>query len=370
MMIAETTPVSVWTALAGFYCATALLNAVAAAALRSAASAAFAVFALVLAAIELQQLAGGAPAAHAFLIALYLVNTVVLGLMLLRTMRYDTAVGQVTIGLLGVNVLLAFVENPEWLRRFAVFDRVAAGALVAALAIIGVRSMAHESRAIASAFLAGLVGAGVATLAAGAFGPVPVFEAGTLWQTAFFAVAVVLRNRGVAAGRGRVERLAYLDGLTGVANRRTFDETLERLWNVARRAQFPLAVLMIDVDHFKRLNDTRGHQVGDECLRRVAALCASVLRRAGDCFARYGGEEFGAILVNLDATRAQALAEHIRRTVESDGGITVSIGLAARVPSTGDSALKLVADADDALYRAKHEGRNCVRIATAHGLEV
>ncbi|MBV8284846.1 MAG: GGDEF domain-containing protein, partial [Candidatus Eremiobacteraeota bacterium] len=106
---------------------------------------------------------------------------------------------------------------------------------------------------------------------------------------------------------------------------------------------------------------TRGHQVGDECLRRVAALCSSTLRRAGDCFARYGGEEFVAILVNADAEHAKDVAEHMRRMVERDGGMTISVGVAARVPTPADSPPALVADADEALYRAKNEGRNCVR---------
>jgi diguanylate cyclase (GGDEF)-like protein len=118
---------------------------------------------------------------------------------------------------------------------------------------------------------------------------------------------------------------------------------------------------MIDIDHFKRLNDTRGHQVGDECLRRVAALCSSTLRRAGDCFARYGGEEFAAILVNADLARANDVAEHMRKVIERDGGMTISVGLVARIPSPPDGPLALVADADGALYRAKNEGRNCVR---------
>ena len=102
------------------------------------------------------------------------------------------------------------------------------------------------------------------------------------------------------------------------------------MWNVARRASVPIAVAMVDIDHFKRLNDTRGHQVGDECLRRVAALCSSALRRSGDCFARYGGEEFAAILVNIDLDRAVTLAEHMRKVVECDGGITVSVGIRSR----------------------------------------
>jgi diguanylate cyclase (GGDEF)-like protein len=187
---------------------------------------------------------------------------------------------------------------------------------------------------------------------------------------AALAYAVALRNRGVQTERVRFERLAYVDGLTGVANRRTFDETLERMWNVARRAHVPLAVAMIDIDHFKELNDSRGHQVGDECLRRVAALCSSVLRRAGDCFARYGGEEFAAILLNVDLEHAMTVAENIRQNVERDGGMTVSVGVAACVPQAGERPRSLVARADEALYRAKHDGRNVVRAGDSSPLSV
>jgi diguanylate cyclase (GGDEF)-like protein len=258
----------------------------------------------------------------------------------------------VAAAILLINVPLGFVQN------FA--HQLAFDALLAMLVILGVRALAYDAP-IAAVYLAGLAGPILATIVNDA----AAFLASAAWEAAFFAYAVALRNRGIQTERDRFERLAYLDPLTGVANRRTFDETLVRMWNVARRAKVPIAVAMVDIDDFKRLNDTRGHQVGDECLRRVAALCSSALRRAGDCFARYGGEEFAAILVNIDLDHAVTLAEHMRKVVERDGGITISVGIASRVPMPSDDPLELVADADDALYRAKHEGRNCVRVAVA-----
>lgn len=339
-------------AFAGFFVALALLGVMAAQLNRSRGSAAFAVLMAVAAANAGGGLFHYAPLLNTALEVLYAIAVVVFALALLRTLRYDRTVGRLAIGVLLVNVPLGFTQN---LAHEIAFD-----ALLALLVILGVRALASEAP-IAGLYLAGLAGPIVAAIVNDA----SAFLASAAWAAVFFAYAVALRNRGIQMERDRFERLAYLDPLTGVANRRTFDETLVRMWNVARRARVPIAVAMVDIDEFKRLNDTRGHQVGDECLRRVAALCSSALRRAGDCFARYGGEEFAAILVNIDLDHAVTLAEHMRKVVERDGGITISVGIASRVPTPSDDPLALVADADDALYRAKHEGRNCVRVAVA-----
>lgn len=289
-------------AFAGFFVAMSLAGAISALLHRSRASAAYAGLIALAAANASSGLFDYAPMLRVALVALYAIGVVVFALTLLRTLRYDRAVSWMTAGVVLVTLPLFFVGGVAYLGGLAL-------------------------------------------------------------EAAFFGYAVGLRNRGIQMERDRFERLAYLDPLTGVSNRRTFDETLVRMWNVARRAKVPIAVAMVDIDHFKRLNDTRGHQVGDECLRRVAALCSSALRRAGDCFARYGGEEFAAILVNIDLDHAITLTEHMRKVVERDGGITISVGIASRVPSPNDDPLALIADADDALYRAKHEGRNCVRVA-------
>jgi diguanylate cyclase (GGDEF)-like protein len=339
-------------ALAGFFVAIALTGVIAAQLNRSRASAAFAVLMAVGAANAGAGLFRSVPVLRTALVVLYAVAVVVFALALLRTLRYDRTLSWVAASVLLVNVPLGFVQS------FA--HQVAFDALLAVLVILGVRALAYEPP-IAGLYLAGVAG----SIGSAIVNDASAFLTGIAWQAVFFAYAVALRNRGIQMQRDRFERLAYLDPLTGVANRRTFDETLVQMWNVARRAKVPMAVAMVDIDHFKRLNDTRGHQVGDECLRRVAALCSSALRRSGDCFARYGGEEFAAILVNIDLEQAVTLAEHMRKVVERDGGITVSVGIASRVPTPNDDPLALVADADDALYRAKREGRNCVRVGIA-----
>ena len=163
-------------------------------------------------------------------------------------------------------------------------------------------------------------------------------------------------------------RLTMVDGLTGVANRRRFDEALEGEWSRSRREHYPLSLLMIDVDHFKAYNDLFGHLEGDDCLRRVAQVLDTVTRRPGDLTARYGGEEFACLLPRTDGESARALAESCRAVVEamaiphraSSAGrvVTISIG-AATLPADGDgSAERLLAEADDLLYGAKRAGRN------------
>jgi diguanylate cyclase (GGDEF)-like protein len=363
---------AVFAAFAGFFCAMSLVNVIAAKLTLSRASAAYAALMTVAAGNAGAGIFHYTPLLHATFQSLYLIGVVVFALTLLRTLRYDRTVSWVAVGVLVANIPLVFVENvvgDQW-HYFAV-DQVAFDALLAMLVVLGVRALTYEGP-ISIIYLAGvagpIVGAILNDLAGHNVIPhldflIYAFFIGIAWEASFFAYAVALRNRGIQTERDRFERLAYLDGLTGVANRRTFDETLVRMWNVARRAKVPIAVAMVDIDHFKRLNDSRGHQVGDECLRRVAALCSSALRRAGDCFARYGGEEFAAILVNSDLDHAVSLAEHMRKVVERDGGITISVGIASRVPTPSDDPLALVADADDALYRAKHEGRNRVRVA-------
>ena len=164
--------------------------------------------------------------------------------------------------------------------------------------------------------------------------------------------------------------LSATDGLTGLANRRRFDEALNSEWQRARRAGLTLAVAMIDVDQFKLYNDHFGHQAGDECLRRIAAVLRTCIRRSGDLVARYGGEEFVIILPGLNADKALALAETIRAAVQAEhlehtkqsntGVITVSIGIAARTPEPGQEAGDLLREADKAMYEAKRRGRNLV----------
>lgn len=183
---------------------------------------------------------------------------------------------------------------------------------------------------------------------------------------------VAERTRELSKANRRLEALSTTDGLTGIANRRRFDEVLAIEWNRAMRIQEPVALLMLDVDLFKMYNDCYGHQAGDESLRTVANILEANSRRSSDLSARYGGEEFVLIATNTNAARATRLAESICNAIESlgmphadspFGKLTVSIGVAVIVPENGLQAEELVQRADSALYRAKHLGRNRVVLA-------
>jgi diguanylate cyclase (GGDEF)-like protein/PAS domain S-box-containing protein len=164
-----------------------------------------------------------------------------------------------------------------------------------------------------------------------------------------------------------VESLASIDGLTGLANRRCFDQTIEIEWRRAMRDRTPLSLLILDVDHFKLYNDLYGHLKGDACLRLVANCARSVVHRPADLLTRYGGEEFVVILPNTESSGALVIAEQIRSEVERldllqeespHGRITVSIGCATMMPQRDATYQILFADADRALYQAKATGRN------------
>lgn len=166
-----------------------------------------------------------------------------------------------------------------------------------------------------------------------------------------------------------LQSLSYLDALTGVPNRRQFDEIFDQEWRRALRDESSLCVILIDVDLFKAFNDNYGHQTGDDCLKRVALEVSGGLRRAGDLAARYGGEEFGVILPRTEAAGAQIVAEDIRQRVEGlrivhKGSpflvVTISLGIKALRPGPHDTCEALLGSADRALYRAKEQGRNRV----------
>jgi len=158
----------------------------------------------------------------------------------------------------------------------------------------------------------------------------------------------------------RLERLSRLDGLTGLANRRRFDEALDVEWRRALRSGAPLSLMMIDIDAFKPYNDAHGHQVGDDCLCRVGAILSESLHRAGDLVARYGGEEFVVLLPETDREHAARVAEMLRERVAAGAPVTISAGVSTLVPELGGAAFVLIADADAALYEAKRSGRNRV----------
>lgn len=177
----------------------------------------------------------------------------------------------------------------------------------------------------------------------------------------------------------RLRQLSLHDALTGLPNRRQFDQTLELEWNRAQRNRRPISLLMLDVDCFKALNDMYGHQAGDDCLQRIAGALQSCLRRAGEIVARYGGEEFAAILPDADGVAAITAAELMREAVlalqilneGSTAGrfVTVSLGAAAFRPDGDNSPSTMVAAADAALYRAKSGGRNRVEFAGMAALD-
>lgn len=167
-------------------------------------------------------------------------------------------------------------------------------------------------------------------------------------------------------------RLSTVDSLTGVANRRRFDEVLYKEWRRAMRRQYPITLMMCDIDFFKQYNDAQGHQAGDECIRAVARAIEETLKRPGDLVARYGGEEFAAILPDTDFEGAQMVAESVRNAVAELGiphgrsavssRVTLSIGAACTIPKRGAPAVgdELIEAADKALYAAKSAGRNRV----------
>lgn len=171
----------------------------------------------------------------------------------------------------------------------------------------------------------------------------------------------------------KLYELSVVDGLTGIANRRVLEEKFPQEWSRARRQQTPLVMLMVDIDHFKALNDHYGHQYGDECLKQVATILKRHLKRPTDFLARYGGEEFVVLLPETTLAAAAMLAEDIRQHIERAGMVhrfskttdvvTVSIGIAGITPSESDDRDVLFERADKALYQAKHEGRN--RVVTA-----
>ncbi|PSN20160.1 hypothetical protein C7271_03520 [filamentous cyanobacterium CCP5] len=165
----------------------------------------------------------------------------------------------------------------------------------------------------------------------------------------------------------QVQRLATIDELTQVANRRRFEAHYDKTWRQALRDQGPLTLMMGDIDFFKPYNDTYGHPAGDACLKQIAAVLSSVLKRPGDLVARYGGEEFIMVLPDTDLAGAQHIADEIlakvrdlgiKHRTSALGYVTLSIGCISLTPSPGRQPQNAIKAADNALYRAKNEGRN------------
>ncbi len=183
---------------------------------------------------------------------------------------------------------------------------------------------------------------------------------------------VAARTAELEFANTQLAKLSNTDGLTGVANRRYFDEILAKEVAQARRLKEPLALILLDVDQFKKYNDHYGHVAGDLCLAEVASILKTNTRRPSDLAARYGGEEFAIITAHSDTKNAMVLAEILRLKIEqlgithalsSAGVVTASLGVAVLIPDDGNGATQLIQMADKALYRAKEGGRNRVELA-------
>jgi diguanylate cyclase (GGDEF)-like protein/PAS domain S-box-containing protein len=197
----------------------------------------------------------------------------------------------------------------------------------------------------------------------------------------FISVVRDISNRKAAEDRlskalNAAESLASIDALTGVANRRSFDEFIETEWLRGIRVGSDFSVLLADVDHFKLYNDKYGHVTGDNCLKEIAEAIRSVVHRSTDLLARYGGEEFVVVLPDTDSAGAYVIADKIRRAVElrqivhegaPRGVVTLSVGCATDIPQLELPCTRLIERADHALYLAKSAGRNCVRVASPDG---
>lgn len=179
-------------------------------------------------------------------------------------------------------------------------------------------------------------------------------------------------TRQLQEANERLQNLSFLDGLTGIANRRHFDQVLLQESKRAMRENTPLSLIMLDIDFFKSFNDTYGHLKGDDCLKMVASTLKQTLKRPGDFPARYGGEEFAVVLPNTDELGAAIVGEELQASIERANiphinslcadRVTVSIGVVTRVSGQSDTPEDLILAADRALYRSKHGGRNRVSV--------
>lgn len=178
-------------------------------------------------------------------------------------------------------------------------------------------------------------------------------------------------QRKLAEANKILQKLSSMDGLTGIANRRSFDEVLHKEWQRAMRQNTKLSLIMLDIDFFKLYNDHYGHQGGDDCLKKVAASLEDSLRRESDFLARYGGEEFSAVLPDTDEEGAAAIAETMRANIQEaqiphadsqvSDYVSVSLGVGTIVPERNSDPESIIAVADQALYKAKEDGRNRVK---------
>jgi diguanylate cyclase (GGDEF)-like protein len=315
------------------------------------------------------------PTGEAVTLAIYYIALTGFCRSFLSLTRWKQLLDYLTLPVLAANVALIFAEKMTHWRGYGyVLDEVLQGALLLLLFARGLVARRHgfsPARFYLIAFVFAAAGILINDLNLhGVLFPhqnlTRAFDAGIALEALLFALALADRNRALSA-------LIALDGLTGIANRRSFDGALARAWDRSRRSHSALGVLMIDVDHFKRYNDSHGHQAGDEILRRVAGAVSAAVLRPDDVAARYGGEEFAIVLPLAEGEASRVVGERVRHNVRAlaipypeapSGIITVSVGVASTRPAeSGVNPGQLLASADQALYQAKGQGRDKVVLA-------
>ena len=308
---------------------------------------------------------------HSALLASYMLCVVGFVISLLRALSFDRILAYATIVVGLINAVLVFFEDfYAFTWRYYPLDQFMLDVMTVLLVVLGIRALMHGGAPFARSYLIAFAGpaAGIPLNDLAIHQVIHgewlifTFWYGVAWEATFFSYAVAVANRTLIRERDLLDTMAHSDALTGVANRRTFDEALDRAWRSYEKNNTHIALLMIDIDRFKQLNDTLGHRHGDAVLQSVAKVCAAITTRGGDCFARYGGEEFAAVLVGTELDGAEIVAERMRAADEAAGETTIRVGVATTSVLTPDSET-LVAQADGALYLAKESGRNQVRRA-------
>lgn len=291
--------------------------------------------------------------------------------------RHKSLDGRLVMGSVRPHRMAALLAGAAWGMAGATLPSLKPAEVPMVLVLVVVATVVSLPRmaAMPDIFLAFASGALLPMVGAAFY--LPPEQARMVWLVvALVSMALWVSARAVEADlmevvlkRLSLERMAWEDKLTGLANRRRFDVVLQDEWRRAARMKLPLSLLLMDVDHFKRFNDTYGHTAGDACLTMVGGVIASHVRRAGDSAARYGGEEFVVLLFHTSRADAMLMAERIRLAVlamavehrESPYKVvTMSIGGATMVPRAEASPQTLLNQADAALYEAKSAGRDKV----------